>query len=622
MAITLSTRPAAWTAIKNPAVYTFLREDNTIVSADNNGAGKLRLQITGDVTANYLDGDDIIILNTAHTVYYIGAVVGNSTFGGGVTQIVTGLNYTSGRDTDATSGFVNNISRLESHRIEVDIYKSADDLRLNEDAGGTKFTYSADKYGIVRVYIDAVVRSYLEANWTDPSATNEIETLTSLAVYIKYQELYEGSAVGQVDDVANPIIAVYAAQQIHFAGIKNSQGSNLTDYVPASSSKKYLTRFRQSDTLDTLRMWRSQIFSLSFIYPSGLGSLICLVEQYNAAGTFIKGTSATLASNPGFVNRLDFLNFITIDDAATTLLLNIGTVGAEILVNPGFTGALAPWSNVAGSKPDWTYNANTATTTLTLANSQSDVLRQDGSGGFLAQTEGVYKLEYTASWDDVTVIEYIFIYPTPVAGTVIKKHIESLTGSGANVTNTKYFRIPSDFDRLDIVATHNGVAATNVIIENSISLKKLTRVFNEQEIIIEESCSDAGPDNLYQLFWKNSLGGDAWYCFKYGQQYTYNYGGGKKAQRLILFAEHITYIEWEALNELNNTADIIKKNIQSFTSTTDKTSFVDNQQVLLFSASLGAVPIGVIVIPRQSTINTKDTLHNFEVEIELPEVFL
>jgi hypothetical protein len=470
MAIVLSTRPAptsGWVAAKNPVVYKFFREDFTIASADDSG-GFLRLQITGDVTATVVAGDSIIVMNTAHSVYY-STTVTTSTFGGGTTQVVTALTYSAARDTDATSGFLNNISRRVNWRIEVEVWTTSTAAPAIYASSAVVYSYRQDLYGIIYVDVTQEVLAQLSAEWSNPSVTDENDYNAHVKFYIKYQEKYDGSAVAQVSDSATYQRAVFAALQIYYLETTQANGADLTAYVPGSTSKSFLNRKHVDSVNSKIRVWSGYPFTITFIWPSAYATLYRRTQQFDAAGASL-GTDATALS---------------------------------------------------GASPD-----------------------------YLGRLE-----------------------------------LQALNASAKTMT-------------LFLSETNVSAALTETI-----------------TITIEEVC--AKP---VFLFWKDSLGGDQFHMFAFNQEYTYNLSGGRRAKRMVLYAENLEYVEWEALNELNSPGEIYKPNIRQLSSSIIKTAMRAENQVYILNAA-GTSKIGVVVIPKQNSMQTRHLKHNMVIEIELPEVF-
>lgn len=123
------------------------------------------------------------------------------------------------------------------------------------------------------------------------------------------------------------------------------------------------------------------------------------------------------------------------------------------------------------------------------------------------------------------------------------------------------------------------------------------------------------------LFWKNSLGGDSWWMFDESQEYKYTYPSGRRVTRLKLNADNLVLSEWDAINELNSTTDIIAANLTDYgmDDSINKTHFRDDNQVYIVNQD--GSKVGVIVVETENVTNTKQVKHAIEITIELPELF-
>lgn len=132
-------------------------------------------------------------------------------------------------------------------------------------------------------------------------------------------------------------------------------------------------------------------------------------------------------------------------------------------------------------------------------------------------------------------------------------------------------------------------------------------------IEIREAC-----ENPVMLIARNSKGGILQWLFDENQNYSFEYGDGVKAKRLVLFADDLTINQWEALQDFITLGEVYRNNIVEFTSDTIKTSSRNDQQVYILYPD--GTKLGVIVIPPRNSTQTKQIKHSFEIEIECPEV--
>ena len=202
-------------------------------------------------------------------------------------------------------------------------------------------------------------------------------------------------------------------------------------------------------------------------------------------------------------------------------------------------------------------------------------------------------------------------YFVAVAGSGANRAIYSKNGINWTMATTS----ARDFST---ICYGNGlfVAAADAIISDNVMTSPMIDQVSETKIInILDELS-----NTILLQWKNSLGGDECYPFTYNQEYTFDYGGGKKAKRLTLFAYGLTLAQWEAINGLNTLGEPYKTPITEMTTNLNRTMATIGQSVYILNSD--GTKIGVTVINVQNTTVTKKVQHEATVTIEYPEIFL
>ena len=150
-----------------------------------------------------------------------------------------------------------------------------------------------------------------------------------------------------------------------------------------------------------------------------------------------------------------------------------------------------------------------------------------------------------------------------------------------------------------------------LVVENTTENDEISETI---PVTLEEVCR-----NPIMLIGRNSLGGVLQWLFDYSQEYTFDYGNGVKAKRLVLTADGLSLNEWEALQDFITLGQVYKNNIIEFTSDTNKTSSRVGQQVSVLAQD--GTQKGVIVIPTRNSTQTKNIKHFFEIEIEYPQTF-
>lgn len=168
----------------------------------------------------------------------------------------------------------------------------------------------------------------------------------------------------------------------------------------------------------------------------------------------------------------------------------------------------------------------------------------------------------------------------------------------------------------DVYGSFTGVSYITAWIETDLG----TGVTGEQltetlTIDVEEACA-----NPILLIGRNSLGGALCWLFDVNQEYDFDYGDQIKHPRKTLFTNHLTANQWESLQDFITLGVEFRENITEFTSTTIKSHSRYGQQ--LYVVSSGGAKTGVISMPTRNRTFTKQRRHEFEIEIEYPEIFV
>jgi hypothetical protein len=188
-------------------------------------------------------------------------------------------------------------------------------------------------------------------------------------------------------------------------------------------------------------------------------------------------------------------------------------------------------------------------------------------------------------------------------GTEIDNDLVALTSEPDAIHRTTIGTLHPDAKRLEVSLEEGGSGPVNQILETI-------------TIDVKDPC-----DNQILLEWKNSFGGDGLWMFDESQDYQYQYPGGRKVRRMTLFADNLKISDWDAINELNSTTDVIGLNIVDYgmDDSIDKTHFRNDNQV--FIVNQDGTKVGVIVIPNDNDTKTSYKKHAIEITIELPELF-
>lgn len=170
----------------------------------------------------------------------------------------------------------------------------------------------------------------------------------------------------------------------------------------------------------------------------------------------------------------------------------------------------------------------------------------------------------------------------------------------------------------------NGVMAINIpLLYGSLTGVNYVNVWIKtihEEVVSEVlRCDIVTPcANPVLLYWRNSLGGDAYWCFDFSQEYSYTYSGAK-VKRMFLFAESITANEFVSIEECTTLGEAYEPALVELLSTTNKTSARVGQQV--YTVDEDGVRTGVLVIPKENRTTTRNNKHRMTITIDYPETF-
>lgn len=157
-----------------------------------------------------------------------------------------------------------------------------------------------------------------------------------------------------------------------------------------------------------------------------------------------------------------------------------------------------------------------------------------------------------------------------------------------------------------IYGSLTGVAYVNVWV----------KTIHEEIVSAVLRCDVVTPcANPVMLYWRNTLGGDAFWCFDFAQEYRFTYKD-QKIKRMTLFAEHLTSNQWDGIEELNTLGEVYEPALIELLSTTNKLQVRTGQQVYVITSSART---GVVVVPTENLSNTRKQRHRMIVSIDFPE---
>lgn len=644
MGVFLLSRPIVngcnFNAAGNPILYKFRREDNQVSQVNNNG-GFAQIQINGvDVTAYYEVGDSVVVMNGYSTLASdnrtITGVVTASALSGGNTRVTIDVAFSE--FSTFASDSINNLSKRTDYKLFVECFRSSDNESLSDDVA---ISYSPFQDGIINVNVSSIVKSFISAEWENPSGVNQINEDASIKFYIKYQEYYDSGLISSpTSDSANPIIAVFAAMQVG-----SDNGGNMLSFFPSDYTKRWLTKFSLPSGnagigvgIKKLSYWKGSPgwpFTLCFIWPSSISGFYRYIEEFDGEGNLINASVDALTSNPDAVNRLKlpYTNLAPISDQVKYFKLALRSSAT-----PAFTSFItalsfntAVWiqDTTPGTGDPWIMNEVTAELAGLGGGAISRRLYVNNTSIPVA-TGRTFKLVTDVTHPlthDINI--YLLGYDANV-GWEILATLNNAVGTGSPVTRTLTGSLITDvrsYTRYAIRVFSNNAVAGYIVFHNAfIQFSERTLLLEELTIDVKDVCDydadylEMPEQNPIHLFWINSMGGDAHWNFEKVHEYSYNYSDGKKAKRIILYATGLHPVQWEAINELNTIGELYQTNIVELTSDIVATSKRVGQQVYMLRTG-GTRKTGVIVIPQSESVKSRANKQSISIEIELPEIF-
>lgn len=580
MSLTVTQRPSIttpnisrWNAVGNPIIYKFTRKDFTFNQVNNN-AGNIQLQFNAVNIAASFSLNDVVWVESNNGVYSASGLVTASTYSAPDTLVTIDIPYTA----VAPGGYVNNETKRVNYKVSIGVYTSSliGTIRISPDRQGN------------------IIADVSRVLWADmnPDITIDLTSVNNVMgavdsggfkpFYIKYREVWIGSAESETDDSSQITSVVYGANQI-----PSPYGSNLLDYVILSNSESV------NDTSFTSG-WTNQATGTSWVFSSSMISVLGL-------NTFSKrGRRSFIGISGSIIN-------INLKIAISPIPLPVQII---IYLSNGQFLDLGLFNHVDS-------NAN-ASFTLSSDISYFEIECINPSlttGTTLEITEvNVNRRKFLTKLDELVMWRY---WPMPVSCIINGDNAlaDYLLIEEASENTIGSFE-PSDpslciFDLNKILLLNTGLNEFNIqILQRTTNYK----ISERKKVLVKDAC-----ENAIMLLARNTLGGCLSWVFDYSQEYTFSYEDGSKAKRLILFAENLTLNQWEALQDFVTLGDVYMNNIVELLSSNIKTSSRIGSQV--YAVDRHGNKVGVIVIPTQNTTRTKQSKHTFSIEIEYPELF-
>jgi len=443
----------------------------------------------------------------------------------------------------------------------VEIWNSTTGLKI-----GSQKCYP-NSGGLLSVRVESILRSNMSLDNNSDLTTGDTVYLDGnwIKYYIKYNQYWTGSSPALIDDVANLRYAIYGGLQI---GSTNDFASYLISLFPILSNKA---------TSIAGRNWLCNVIS------NTNGKSIRLRKYISGVIT----QTNYFSLNDNSVSRVK-VNEIIYD------MVDLRVVERYLLRNPN-----TPWVNV-GAFP-MTFN--------------------DGFLSIIRNTIGARSYAATDLFvigSGVTVVITCNIDVTPGFASAPSPPIVSfdmLDGSDVVSGSSSAKNITSSGEYTFILTT------TAVIAKIRINVSELGSPSSDQLDIYPLSViDDTGvseirqieilPDisNIIMLQWKNSLGGDECFPFTYNQEYFYTNSDGKKSKRMILYANGLTPLQWDAIQGCKSVGDVYRTPINELTTSLNRTVGRIGQSVYVLNSD--GTKTGVIVIPNSDSSFTKKTIHS------------
>lgn len=610
-----------WMASRNPILYVIRREDANFSAIQFIAPGNIEITVTGiDVSAYFEAGNSVYVKSSDLMYVGIGEII-SSVFGGD-TKIVVNITYTA---DSFSGGYINNLDKRQDWSVAVDPYNFDTSVSLAD--GGIKFYFYPDAItGETICDISEILRAFVYAQWQYQASEMEVEDGASLKFAIKYQEYYDGVLQGSIFDDTSPFYAVHAAMQIIWAdnNYTYDHGGNLISYVPGDSGRKLMLRGQQGlVSMNPMKMWRGYPLSISTIIGDDVSivfaKIIRYFREYRVDGSIIQTLNDILLTS-GKTEKVNRIK-VPVPHAETRyadfrLQYGDGNVGeyANVAAVPNRTDFAANWVNIDDSGGvNWGIAAGSAVIVQTVGQN-GDYFRgivNEVTLGFVPIGAPCrIDVEWTSSAGTRTLQMFVRDSVSSIRTLVASS---TITGGGSYSSPAYQFTAPHNFDHIEFKSIATAGTSTVTLLETGDLVWDCVPIVQTTRINVEEPFG-----NSVYLVWKNSAGGDQYQLFEHNQEFSYRIENNKKAKRMRLFANSVEYLDAEAIQELNSSAEVYRNAIIELSSAVIKTHSQVGQQVYIVRPT--GQKIGVVVIPVATRSETKRLRHSAEIEIELPEV--
>lgn len=590
MSLTVNQRPSVnWVASSNPVLYKMTRKDYSWTSLITSG-GKIQITVAGDITATNAVGDTCW-LQSDDGAYSRIVTIFSRAFAAGNTTVVFNEPWVANN----VSGYFNNTTQRKNYYVSVGIYSYINAV----SALITTMTYSPNNKGLVTIDVAQPLNASMNPNFAGvPNVSNFVspDPNAVLIFYIKYTEVWTGSANGETDDVANKFTAVYGAVQI--GSVYPYASNDLFAYTQNGAFLTPFTKLRAAYDENHALSWID--FNASnngYLKYSFYQNQTLLCTYYNPGYT---GSNRFLYQGSRFVKAQPRFGFPAVFPDRNFGAGTAWTFGAGVTLAAGATsqrGAMPFFVPNGTATLSCTFKVNTGGQSMTM-----NILLLDAAGAvvsttsaFVTTTGGVIGTKVlTAPSADA----YFLAYQATNNG-----------GAPATLTLASYFDnyfvlpTPTLVNRIDFQWVNTGLG-----------------VFNETNPsnVLTMDLFDA--DNPVTLVWRNNNGGVSTWTFDYNQDKAFTQGSMMKAKRLSLFTNKLTQNQWDSLNELNSMGEVYQPAIVELTGLI-ATSIRRGQQVYIVDNTVAGNLIPVIVLPTNSKTKSRRISTELDITIELPEYF-
>lgn len=577
MSLTVITRPQAWSFAQAPIVYTMQRKDASFNSITNNG-GNARLVFTGvDLTpsgTNFVRAGDSIYIKTTATPALDGFfTIATVAFSGGDTWVNLTAAYPGVTDT----GYINNFTSRPGYRVDVEIWDDVATTKIFSDA----LAYTPSKTGLLKIDVQSIYDAMLPTITAVGIA--EVNSGTDLAkarcFYIKYTEVWIGSANVQTSDAANTFYAVFGKARALMA----------TNNVTLRSDSYWLDQTVRPTLFDGRYMAISY-----FNVPVGK-CVVCERYQY---GALVKRTVSTIA--PTGMSRLRLMRTALLEDTIKVWFADVSqsikqvntnwtdSVGVTVKTINTFTITGAPAQSTA-----------TQQTTVVPANTKIYIRAIHERNVWVGNATFTWRLLDAGL---SVIASQSFVY---AASGIVTETVELATAG-----------VAAAYIEVAMVSTGAGSGAsfmkTTVPVGDPIVDGAAISTVKTVDVV------DA-VENQITLGWTNEIGGDQFYTFVFNQSYGYTYRDGTKVTRVTMYAERITIDEFEAIAMANAGGTAYELAAGEIDGTRLGDMRRPGQQV--YAVRPDGTFIEVVVVSSDAMTLTRQALHRVELTIELPAGF-